>query len=52
VTWRLATATGFSEAMPSQAMMVSSLTSLGTVLVEFAGAALLVWGAIWQLKRA
>jgi hypothetical protein len=47
-----AVATGFSEAMPSQAMMVSSLTSLGTVLVEFAGAALLVWGAIWQLKRA
>jgi hypothetical protein len=52
VTWRLATATGFSEAMPGQAMMVSTLTSLGTVLVEFAGAALLVWGAIWQLKRA
>jgi hypothetical protein len=51
-TMALAVAAGFSEAMPGQAMMVSTLTSLGTVLVEFAGAALLVWGAIWQLKRA
>jgi hypothetical protein len=48
-----AVATDMSGAMPSQAVvMMPALTSLGTVLVEFAGAALLVWGAIWQLKRA
>ncbi len=32
-------------------LMIPALTALGVVLVEFAGAALLVWGSIWWLKR-
>ena len=33
-------------------MLVSGLIPLATVLAEIAGAALLVWAAIWWLKRA
>jgi len=53
LTMAPAVATDMSGPMPGQAVvMMPALTSLGTVLVEFAGAALFVWGAIWQLKRA
>ena len=32
-------------------LMLPAVISLGAMLVEFAGAGLLVWGAIWWLKR-
>ena len=40
-----------SDAMMNEMWMMPSLVSLGTVCVEFAGAALLVWAAVWWLKR-
>jgi hypothetical protein len=32
-------------------MVIPSLTALGVTVLEFVGAALLVWGSIWWLKR-
>ncbi|HIQ00510.1 MAG TPA: hypothetical protein EYH30_00010 [Anaerolineales bacterium] len=39
------------EAAMNELLMMPALTSLGMVLVEFVGAALLVWAAVWWLKR-
>ncbi len=33
-------------------MVIPSLTALAVVVIEFVGAALLVWGSVWWLKRA
>jgi hypothetical protein len=44
-------ANGVSEFLLSDVLMMPALTSLGRVVIEFAGAALLVWGAIAWLKR-
>jgi len=43
---------GASESALGDVGMISALTSLGVVLVELVGAAALVWGGIWWLKRA
>ncbi len=40
-----------SEFVMNVASMMSSLTALAVVLIEFVGAALLVWAAVWWLKR-
>ncbi len=40
-----------SEFVLNMTSMMSSLTALGVVLIEFVGAALLVWAAVWWLKR-
>ena len=42
---------GMSETMVSGVLVMPSVMSLGRVLVEFAGAVLLVCAAIWWLKR-
>jgi hypothetical protein len=39
------------EAVMGELLAVPTLVSLGVVLVEFVGAALLVWGAVWWLER-
>jgi len=46
-----ATLVNTPETMMSVAFAIPTLVSLGTVLVEFVGAALLVWGAVWWMKR-
>ncbi len=38
-------------AVPEAVMLIPALVSLATVFIEVLGAALLVWGAIWALKR-
>jgi hypothetical protein len=42
---------GAPEALWNGMLVIPSLASLGTVLAEAVGAALLVWGAIGWLKR-
>ena len=46
-----ATLANTPETMMSVAFAIPTLVSLGTVLVEFVGAALLVWGTVWWMKR-
>ena len=43
--------TGSAETEMTAMMLVSTLPALVSVCIEFAGAALLVWAAIWWLKR-
>ena len=40
-----------SETLLNGMIMIPTLTALGVVVIEFVGAALLVWGSIWWLKR-
>ncbi len=40
------------DPMGGTMLVIPSLTALGIVLIQFVGAALLVWAAIWWLKRA
>jgi hypothetical protein len=40
-----------NETLLSGMVVIPSLTALGVVVLEFVGAALLVWGSIWWLKR-
>jgi len=44
-------ANGVSGFLLDDVLMIPALTSLGRVVIEFVGAALLVWGAIAWLKR-
>lgn len=47
-----ASGAGMSETLlMSSILVIPSLTALGVVVIEFVGAALLVWGSIWWLKR-
>jgi hypothetical protein len=46
-----ASESAMGEGMMNGVLIISALTSLGTVLVQSVGAALLVWGAIGCLKR-
>jgi hypothetical protein len=43
--------TGSAETEMTAMMLASTLPALASVCIEFAGAALLVWAAIWWLKR-
>ena len=44
-------ATDAQGTMLGSVLMLPSAISLGAMLFEFVGAGLLVWGAIWWLKR-
>lgn len=43
--------TGADESLMNAFLVISSLTALGVVVIEFVGAVLLVWAAVWWLKR-
>jgi len=42
----------WAQPMPAMVLVVPSLLSLAVAFIEMVGAALLVWAAVWWLKRA
>jgi hypothetical protein len=51
LTIPLSTAAEMTETAMNARLIIPSLTALGGVVAEFGGAALLVWGTVWWMKR-